>query len=162
MSKCDVELLLDPRNSFRAGEVIRGSVRLSAPQLVRTKGVTVELGWRVRGRGNPGSAVVQTVTLPSGQILGEEALSFELKAPNGPVSHRGELLEVSWFVRAQVDIDWAIDPKAEVPVTLLPAVDCREPYLHGSADPELGADSVMPVRPSGRRPGFWPGSAWSA
>jgi hypothetical protein len=154
MAKCDVEVRLDPTNSFRAGEVIRGSVRLQASEIVRSKGVTLEIGWRVHGKGNTGRQVVHSLPLFSGQFLGEEVVPFEVKAPNGPVSHRGELLEVTWFARAQVDIDWAIDPKAEVTFVLSPATGSREPYTHGNAGLDIGPDSAR-TSGSGLGPVAW-------
>ncbi|GEM_PF-3003856 len=142
MAKCDVEVRLDPTNSFRAGEVIRGSVRLHATEIVRSKGVTLEIGWRVHGKGNSGRQVVHSLPLLSGQFLGEEILPFEARVPNGPVSHRGQLLEITWFARAQVDIDWALDPKSEVTFVLSPAIGSSEPYIHGNAELDIGPDSA--------------------
>ncbi|MCP4500914.1 MAG: hypothetical protein GY822_13215 [Deltaproteobacteria bacterium] len=33
---------------------------------------------------------------------------------NGPLTYRGELLNVDWFLKARADIPWALDPKAEL------------------------------------------------
>lgn len=66
MARCEVQVAFDPANTFRALEPLRGIVRVDARESVPSKSVEVELRWRVRGSGNPGSQVIVTRTLHTG------------------------------------------------------------------------------------------------
>lgn len=141
MARCEVQVSLDPANTYRALEPLRGIVRVDAPDSTPSKAVVVELRWRVRGCGNPGSQIIDTRTLHNGPIEGSHAFPFEFLLPNGPVSVAGQLLTLEWSAEARVDVDWAVDPKASAMFNLLPTARSGEPYNHGSKVPQLGADS---------------------
>lgn len=141
MARCEVQVVLDPANTYRALEPLRGIVRVDAQESTPSKAVVVELRWRVRGRGNPGSQVIDTRTLHDGPIEGAHEFPFEFPLPNGPVSVASQLLTIEWSAEARVDVDWALDPKASAAFALLPSLRPGEPYNHGSNVPQLGADS---------------------
>lgn len=141
MARCEVQVVLDPANTYRALEPLRGIVRVDAQESTPSKAVIVELRWRVRGRGNPGSQVIDTRTLHNGPIEGAHEFPFEFPLPNGPVSVAGQLMKIEWNAEARVDVEWAVDPKASATFALLPNSHAGEPYNHGSNVPQLGADS---------------------
>jgi hypothetical protein len=141
MARCEVQVALDPANTYRALEPLRGIVRVDAQEPTPSKAVIVELRWRVRGRGNPGSQVIDTRTLHNGPIEGAHEFPFEFPLPNGPVSVAGQLMTIEWSAEARVNIEWAVDPKASTTFDLLPTSHPGEPYNHGSNVPQLGADS---------------------
>ena len=141
MARCEVQVVLDPANTYRALSPLRGIVRVDAHDSTPSKAVVVELRWRVRGRGNPGSQVIDTRTLHNGPIEGSHEFPFEFPLPNGPVSVAGQLMTIEWSAEARVDVDWAVDPKASATFDLLPTLHSSEPYNHGSNLPQLGADS---------------------
>src|SRR5262249_28489102 len=68
------------------------------------------------------------------------SLPFRVKLPHGPISYRGELLHVDWYVRATVDVAWAIDPKTEQIINVGPPQSIA-PYVHGPGKPDLGFES---------------------
>lgn len=146
MANCDVHLELDPTNIFRAGEPLRGILRIRTDSPVGSKAVQLEVGWKVRGHGNPGSTVTHTAVLHTGPIQRSMNLPFEVPLPNGPVSHAGARFTVGWTATARVDINWAIDPKDSVEFTLLPSASAEEPYHYGFVAPQLGADSQQPAQ----------------
>lgn len=151
MANCDVRITLDPTNTYRALEPVRGTVQIQAAGPVEAKAVLIELTWRVRGGGNPGSRTVHKATLHTGTVPGPMNLPFELTLPNGPVSHQAATFQVEWFIEARVDINWAIDPKCQVTIPLLPSPDVRQPYQFGSENPTLGPDSSQPI-PANAKP----------
>ncbi len=141
MPRCEVQVALDPANTYRALEPLRGMVRVDAFESTPSKAVVVELRWRVRGHGNPGSQVIDARTLHNGPIEGAHEFPFEFPLPNGPVSVAGQLMTIEWSAEARVDVEWALDPKASATFALLPTDRSGEPYNHGSKVPQLGADS---------------------
>jgi hypothetical protein len=67
------------------------------------KGEAVELG---------------TPNVISGSHKEEFTLSAETAAP---LSARGKLFSIEWFVQVELDVPWAKDPKIRAPIELLPA-----------------------------------------
>jgi hypothetical protein len=67
------------------------------------KGEAVELG-------TPG--------VMSGAYKEEFTLSVETAAP---LSARGKLFSIEWFIQVELDVPWAKDPKIRSPIELLPA-----------------------------------------
>jgi hypothetical protein len=58
-----------------------------------------------------------------GTVTGNFTQEFSLPAEiTGPLSARGKLFSIEWFVQIQLDVPWAKDPKIRVPITLLPSV----------------------------------------
>ncbi|MEO0592417.1 MAG: hypothetical protein AAFZ38_02455 [Myxococcota bacterium] len=55
------------------------------------------------------------LTLMVGRLIPgrDHRFPFSVTVPNGPVTYRGEILNVDWTLRAQADIPWRIDPRTE-------------------------------------------------
>ena len=39
----------------------------------------------------------------------------------GPLTVKGKLFSIDWFVQVELDVPWAKDPKIRAPIVLLPA-----------------------------------------
>ena len=147
MAKCNVEIRL-PQTNYPAGGNVRGEVVIHAPTPLQTQGVSIELEWRTHGRGNRDSSAISRETLLTGPLEGDVRLPFNLLLPNGPVTYYGELINVEWVLKARVDVNWAIDPKAETVIRMTPAKLPPDSYQHGgSLPPTFRSGSV-------RGPGF--------
>lgn len=116
MSKCDLRVVLDrPEADFKVGDEISGRVEVSVNANCTCNGLTITQRWRTHGRGNTSRGQGETQTLFTGDWYPGEANSypFSFKAPRGPVTYHGHYLNVDWYLEAQADIPWALDPKAE-------------------------------------------------
>lgn len=121
MSKCDLRVVLDESERvFRVGDTIKGHVEVSVNAACTCNGLTVTQRWRTHGRGNRASGAGETQPLFSGEWQPGEVHSFpfEFQAPAGPLTYHGHYLNVDWYLEAQADIPWALDPKAEVDYVL--------------------------------------------
>lgn len=139
MARCELKLVLN-QTSCPAGGKLQGHVVVNAEQPIHTKAVTVELAWRTHGKGNRARAEIARQTLFAGELESTEHLPFEFTLPNGPLTYHGVFINVEWFVRARVDLNWAIDPKAEAIFSLRPGNRADLPYEHGATLPSLGPE----------------------
>jgi hypothetical protein len=133
MSKCDLAVQLAKENRVYApGESVRGQVLVSVTEAIQCRGLTASLRWRTHGRGNRREGPATVVKLFEGEWkAGEQRVySFELPMPAGPATYHGTVLNVDYYVTAQADMPWALDPKAEAEV-LLPPADSPD-YSFGS------------------------------
>ena len=56
-----------------------------------------------------------------GTVTGNFTQEFSIPAEiTAPLSARGKLFSIDWFVQIQLDVPWAKDPKIRVPIKLLP------------------------------------------
>lgn len=117
MSKCDLQVVLDePGRAFQVGDRITGHVEVAVNAACTCNGLSVTQRWRTHGRGNRAYGSGETLTLFTGEWQPGEVHSFpfEFQAPAGPLTYHGHYLNVDWYLEAQADIPWALDPKAEV------------------------------------------------
>lgn len=123
MPKCDVRVVLDrPDRTYSIGEKVSGVVEVTVEDTCRCNALTLALGWRTRGKGNPASGGGDTELLFSG-IWYPGAVArypFEFPAPPGPLTYSGTHFGVDWYVRARADIPWKLDPKQDEVFTLIP------------------------------------------
>jgi hypothetical protein len=123
MSKCDVEIQLARHElTYRPGERVRGTVRVTANADVECRALTVSLLWRTHGRGNRREGTSAHAVLFQGKLgAGEQqSYTFDLVMPAGPATYHGTYLNVDHYVVARVDLPWALDPKAEIELLLPP------------------------------------------
>ncbi len=116
MSKCDLKItLFDRPKSYQLGDTVRGEVAIDVNKDCECNGIDVVLLHRAHGRGNRAETKTPAVKLFQGRLIAgdRKRLEFELPLDAGPVTYHGKYLNVDWYVRAQADIPWAIDPKAE-------------------------------------------------
>ncbi|HYW78786.1 MAG TPA: hypothetical protein VE890_04380 [Thermoguttaceae bacterium] len=136
MSKCDLKIEFDrPDRQYRPGEEVTGTVHVRVNREVQCNGLVVEHFWQTHGRGNRATGTKQSRVVFNGQWMAGESASypFSFTAPAGPPTYRGHYLNVDHYVRARVDIPWALDPKKQEEYLLQPG---SEPYGN-RPDPRL-------------------------
>ncbi len=128
LQACDVQLSFDqPDAVYAVGDEVTGKVCLTPHRTLDPSGMTVELFWRTHGRGNrtSGETIRHKLALTERRLEPGRTYSvpFGFTAPAGPLTYRGHLLNVDWYVRAVLDVPTMpnfLDPKAETELLLLP------------------------------------------
>lgn len=122
MAKCDLRIVFATPGPFHAGEIVRGEVTADVYESVSFNKLTLHREWRTHGRGNKTTGgATSTVLAPAGEWSpGAYRFPFEFQVPNGPFTYRGNLLNVDWYLRAELDVPWAFDPKNEIEIPVLP------------------------------------------
>jgi hypothetical protein len=87
------------RDRVEPGDFLTGSVRWSDEAIRR---VIVVAEWQTDGKGNRASGIARIVQIPARGS--ERQAPFRMRIPfEGPITFAGELISVSWRVRAHVD-----------------------------------------------------------
>jgi hypothetical protein len=126
LSKCDLSIQLERQDpTYRPGETLRGRLEVGVNDDCACNGLSIELGWQTHGRGNRVKGDPDTQSFEAKQLVaGEKRIyPFEFTLPAGPVTYRGNLVNVDWYLRARADIPWALDPKDEQEILLVPGPD---------------------------------------
>lgn len=115
--------------TYRTGDAVSGRVLIETERGERCQSVTLKRYWKTHGKGNTARGGERQVVLHAGPLqgLGPWEFPFEVDTPPGPFTHRGNYLNVDHYVRVDVDIPWAFDPKAEEEFILLPGPSAPEP-----------------------------------
>ncbi|MEE8452131.1 MAG: hypothetical protein V3R99_09460 [Thermoguttaceae bacterium] len=116
MSKCDLKIEFDRADrQYQPGEEVTGTVHVRVNREVQCDGLMVEHFWQTHGRGNTATGTKQSLVVFRGQWQAGESASypFSFTAPSGPPTYRGHYLNIDHYVRARVDIPWALDPKKQ-------------------------------------------------
>lgn len=129
-------------DTVAVGGQVRGDVVLTAPAqtAVATSGGTVELFWRTVGAGARTHGASQTLLLPPASLAPAETqrLAFSFDVPgDASVSVRGQLVGLTWVVRATVDLPRASDPSVEREVTIVPRARDQVPGSGYRGGPRL-------------------------
>ncbi|MCA9196553.1 MAG: hypothetical protein KDA87_03405 [Planctomycetales bacterium] len=124
MSKCDVRIVFDkPDRTYHGGETVSGKVLVSVNQNVNAKGIRLTYQWRTHGRGNRATGDKQVLMLSEASQLttGDDlVLPFQFTADEFPFTYRGHYLNIDHYVKADVDVAWAFNPKSEQEIIVLP------------------------------------------
>lgn len=101
--------------TYKLGEKITGRIEIRADEDGTRRKLVLTPVWRTRGRGMEDSAQAEGQVLPAVTYRGRQSTwyPFEIPAPPGPLSYRGELLSVEWYLRAHADLRLAIDAESE-------------------------------------------------
>lgn len=125
MAKCSVEILLDEVSAmYRPGDQLSGQIKVVVEEQVHCKGLILELYWQAKGKGSKSSGSVPDLNLFAGFIeAGEHYYPFSLDIKDDcPLTYEGDLFNLSWHLRASIDIPWAIDPVAvRIPTIVSPS-----------------------------------------
>ena len=124
MSWCTLTLSLkDGGRPLHAGDVIEGVVEVQVDRAVRCDGLRVELLVRALGKGNTSERTLEITPLFVGDWAPGNTLRypFEMTIPPAPPPMEGGLMAVTHLLRAVADVPWAIDPKDEQPIALVPS-----------------------------------------
>ena len=113
-------ILDDGKYEYAIGDTIRGAVEVivSAPCPCHELSVTTMV--EVSGKGDGETAKKSGKVLFQGQWneLGTYHYRFELETPKGPLTYQGDHMNIDWYVSANADIPWALDPKAIKKISL--------------------------------------------
>lgn len=129
MSKCDLTIVLDRENRrYAGGDRITGVLRVQVNAACTCKALSISLGWRTHGKGNRDIGTPADLVLFEGEWQPGKTheYDFEFLVPDGPATYHGRVLNLDWYLNARADIPWAIDPKAEEEVLLVPG---PEPWI---------------------------------
>jgi len=158
MQPCDISLKVSRADRvYRPGETIRGTLTATVRENFQCKNLLVTLCWRTAGKGNSVEGAPVKVSLGSHDWQAAEVheLPFELEAPAGPLSYKGQLLSVVWELRAHGNTRGWADPKAAPLILTLERWTAqtlvqeggsyRAPPKHFAGDYGLGPTARLPV-----------------
>lgn len=110
----------------RLGEVIEGIFIIQPDKPLGCRGIRVRLVGieNSRANGHTDRYVHQCEAIDlgtPGTVAGLYTQEFSLPAETeAPLTARGELFSIEWFVQVELDVPWAKDPKIRAPVELVP------------------------------------------
>ena len=148
MSKCDIQIVLDnPSRQFETGDTVSGTILIQVNTNVNCRKLVLSGLWRTHGRGNTKQTEYFNTILTSGEWKAGESykFSFSYQIPDYPVTYRGNYLNIDHYIKVNVDVPWAWDPKAELDYVVAPAASNRY------------ADSLQLEMPNESSVGFWIG-----
>ncbi|NUO49325.1 MAG: sporulation protein, partial [Polyangiaceae bacterium] len=118
---CDVVVHVETEGPYRAGDHVRGAIQVTASSTTAVERALVRLGWQTWGVGDTESFMPDVQSNPGFVVEADQKheIPFDLVVPDGPVSFRGELVNVSYLVRAELEVDWAKNPKAEATIEVI-------------------------------------------
>lgn len=96
MADCSLSFNFTKRPAtVRPGEEFEGEVVVKVDAACRCDGLTVAAEWCISGKGNPATGSTEGQTLFKGEWQpGEHRYRFKCRAPVGPLSYSGELLQI--------------------------------------------------------------------
>jgi hypothetical protein len=145
MSKCDITIEFDRADYvYRGGDTVSGTARVVVNKNMTSRGIKFSHFWKTHGRGNTNTGEVQEEMLAQdAQLVAGETFSFpfSFESEKEPITYRGNYINIDHYVKIQVDVPWARDPKLEAEYILLPGVPPRlESDLE--EEPEEGSQSM--------------------
>ena len=114
-------------DKFRSGELIEGIFRVDTEKPLNCNAIRVRLVGieHSKAHGHTDRYVHQGEAVELGApgvMSGSYKQEFALRAETtAPLSAKGELFSIEWFVQIELDVPWAKDPKIRAPIELLPA-----------------------------------------
>lgn len=142
MSKCDLTVVLQREDrTYHPGDEVVGAVKIAVNKSCTCDRIYLTVFWRTHGKGNRDAGEKLEVIIAEGQELApghDHMLPFRFVIPVGPVTIRGNYINVDWYVKVQVDIPWAIDPKAEEEfIVVRDPNNSALPLKMGNVEPEV-------------------------
>ena len=142
MSKCDITIDFDRDDAtYRGGETVSGTARVTVNKDLTSKGITLSHFWKTHGRGNTDQGEEHEEILASdAKLMAGETFKFPFSFETAvePITYHGTLINIDHFVKIQVDVPWARDPKLEAEYILLP----------GKAPPPLEEYEAVEAKPT--------------
>ncbi|HVS02416.1 MAG TPA: hypothetical protein VMT16_06575 [Thermoanaerobaculia bacterium] len=156
MARCELQIELEGgRTEYRAGESVRGSVRVRSDAAVDCGGLTVRGQWGVGPRSRQGGT--EEVTLFTGEWPAGSVTSypFVLELPRVPLSYDGQLVRVDWWVEARARVR-GFDPVAKQEISLVADPEAEPDwgglYQQSSAMHHVAYDVLEEERPGAAPP----------
>jgi hypothetical protein len=112
MAKCDLTIeLTDRRDTYLAGEPVRGVLHLRVNEDVQCNALTIKHTWATHGRGNVTTGEGPAVTLLAEKLLAGQSrrIEFTVNTLPWPPTYHGNYLNIDHAITAHVDIPWAFD-----------------------------------------------------
>lgn len=158
-ARLDLELELDQDpEALRAGDTVSGRLTVRAREDVECDALVVELQWHTHGRVSSTGPWTDDMTLFEGRLEEGSVRSFpfSLSLPSeGPLTYRGEHLNIDWRVRARAEVSRSLDPESVLPLVVTRPVRAESPAATGATS---AVGSTLMVARSGpvwgRRLGF--------
>lgn len=123
MSKCDVAISTQKTN-YKLGDTVKGQVTVEVNKECKCDGLVLKKYWLTHGKGNRSRGVREELELFQGVWQpGVYTYSFSFVLDEGPFSYHGHYINIDWYLSAQADIPWALDPKDEVEFILEKDID---------------------------------------
>ena len=123
MSKCDISIEFDAENrTYRGGETVSGRVLVEVNKDLTSNGIKLIHFWQTHGYGNTdsGERIEEMLDTDSQLFAGEvRTYPFSFVADRQPLTYHGHYVNIDHYVRVEVDVPWAIDPKLEEDYVLL-------------------------------------------
>jgi hypothetical protein len=122
MAKCDLTIeLADRRDTYLAGEPIRGILHVRVNEDLQCNALTVKHTWATHGRGNVATGDGPAATLFQGKLTAGEVhrLEFTIATLPWPPTYHGHYLNIDHAVTANVDIPWAFDVQISQPIVIV-------------------------------------------
>ena len=129
MSKCDITIEFDRSDAtYHGGDTVSGTARVVVNKNLTSRGIKLSHFWKTHGRGNTNTGEVQEEILAQdAQLVAGETFSFpfSFESDKEPITYRGTYINIDHYVKIQVDVPWARDPKLESEYILLPGENPR-------------------------------------
>lgn len=104
MSITDLRLILDYRDNYHRGDVVRGRVAVTVGKTASVSSLDVETLWRSSGEGSADGATIERISAFRGELKpGDYEFPFELTIRHHVYSYYGDLFSIRWFVRASLE-----------------------------------------------------------
>ncbi len=141
MSKVRLRLEFDSEDkTFRCGDSVSGRVVVEVLEDYACSHLRVTLGWRTWGDGDTYRKTCERKELEIGKWkAGEEKVfPFQLRLPDGPAGQAGDLVSVSYVVKAEVGAAWSTSEEAQTALKVNPGPKTYE-HARKLAKPHAGA-----------------------
>ncbi|OUS25444.1 hypothetical protein A9Q99_21180 [Gammaproteobacteria bacterium 45_16_T64] len=129
MAKCNVTIALKGGvTEYRVGDKVEGVVVVSVDKECDCNELSIKKFWQTHGQGDKSKGEPEKITLYKGVWQpGEYRYDFAFELLEEPVSYQGKYINIDWYLKAQADTPWAMDPKAEQDFLLVsnPDKPCR-------------------------------------
>jgi hypothetical protein len=119
----DVQIV-SARDPLEAGDQATIEIHVEVPKAHEGIALVWKVGWKAEGR-RTNTTVVESGSQHIDHIPANTPQSWSIPftvPEDGPISYRGTLLSVDWFVEVSLDIPWAFDPESTFPFEVVPRV----------------------------------------
>lgn len=117
MSKCEISICFDRQDrTYAGGEPITGRVIIHVNEDAKCRGISLIHQWKTHGRGNVSLGPKETINLDTAEsLVAGEILEFPFSVASAthPLTYHGTLINIDHYLSAEVEIPWAINPKAQ-------------------------------------------------
>ena len=107
LKRCDIQFEFDNEGLFEAGDLVSGTVIVTAKQDIVCDNLVIQYRWQTGGKSlkDLGDWQQKTFEVPEKKLLANEKqrIPFSFQAPEGPISYQGQDLNIDWKIRARLE-----------------------------------------------------------